>query len=107
MAKYSEARIEEIRGHLAELKRREVPVAQFAREIGVAAWTVYIWKRRFGSDVGVAVEREAPPRADLIEVDRTPLSSTIEIVAGAMTVRVPPGCNPNDLERVLRAVRAC
>jgi len=81
MAKYSEARIEEILRHLAELRRREVPVAQYAEEIGVSVWTVYTWKKRFGASGGRPAKRGAPPRADLIEIDRTPtLTSTIEIV---------------------------
>lgn len=107
MAKYSDTRIEEIREHLAELKHRRVPVAQYAEQIGVSAWTVYTWKKRFGSSGGRKRRRRARPRADLIEVDRRPLAGGIEIVAGTVTVRVPPGCDANDLVRVLQAVRAC
>ena len=98
MAKYSEARIEEIRDHLSELVRRGVSVAEYAEEIGVSPWTVYSWRSRF---------EPARPCADLIEVDQPPPTCTIEIVAGALTVRVPPGCDPDDLERVLQIVRAC
>jgi hypothetical protein len=110
MARYSAARIEEIREHLAELTHRKISVAQFAEEIGVSMWTVYTWKKRFGASGGSMSRRGAPPPADLIEIGRTPLTrltSGIEIDAGDLTVRMPPGCDAGDLERVLRAVRSC
>lgn len=107
MAKYSKARIEEIRGHLTEQSRRKVSVAQYAEEIGVSAWTFYGWKRRFGTRAGRIAGRRAEQRADLIEIDRAPMTSMIEIVAGTLTVRVPPGCAAEDLEHVLQAVLSC
>lgn len=98
MARYSEARILEIRDHLSELTRRGVSVAEYAEEIGVSPWTLYSWRSRF---------EPSRPRADLIEVDYAPAPSAIEIIAGALTVRVPPGCDPDELERVLQVVRSC
>jgi hypothetical protein len=42
-----------------------------------------------------------------MEVDRRPVARAIEIVAGTVTVRVPPGCDADDLARVLQAVGTC
>lgn len=107
MPKYSAARIEEIRGHLADLSRRRIPVAQFARELGVASWTVRTWQRRFKPSATSGRAPRRRDRVDLVEVQSLPSPQAIEIVAGPVTVRVPPGCDPDDLERVLRAVRSC
>lgn len=113
MAKYSKARVEQIRGHLAELERRGIPVAQFAEQIGVAAWTVYTWKRRFDSSAAAQSRANVGPttasalHADLIEVERRPVGSSIEIVVGAVIVRVSSGFDSSDLEGVLRVVRTC
>jgi len=56
MARHTPERIAAIRGHLSELDRRGVRVADFAEEIGVTPWTVYSWKRRFAA----AAEADAP-----------------------------------------------
>jgi len=107
MSKYREGRVEEIREHLAELKRRGVPVAQYAAEIGVSAWTIYTWKKRFGSGRARQAKRAVARQAELIEISRRGLAQGIEIELGPATVRVPLGFDAEDLERVLRAVRSC
>ena len=107
MAKYSKARVEEIRDHLTEQARRGVSVAQYAGEIGVSVWTLYGWKKRFGACAGRGAGGRAGRLADLIEIDRAPVTSAIEIVTSTLTVRVPPGCAPDDLEHVLQAVLSC
>jgi transposase-like protein len=109
MARHSPERIEEIRGHLAELEHGDRTVAELARELGVAAWTVYGWKRRFGRSTRRAggSGRRATPRAELIEVEPPPTGDLIEIVVGAMTVRVPRAFDSSELRRLLEVVRAC
>jgi hypothetical protein len=106
MAKYSKDRVEEIREHLAELSRRGVPVAQYAAEIGVSAWTVYTWKKRFGSG-RTRKRRDVARRADLVEVSRRAPADAIEIQLGPVTVRVPAGVDADDLRRVLEVARSC
>lgn len=107
MPKYTAERIEQIRGHLSELDRRRVPVTEFAREIGVAAWTVHTWKRRFGSGPSGAAKSAKGGTADLVEVERPRPGAAIEIVVDTVTVRVPSRFDVDDLERVLRVVRSC
>ena len=109
MARHSPERIEEIRGHLAELEHGDRTVVELARELGVAAWTVYGWKRRFGSDSQKAggSGRRGTRRAKLIEVEPPPTGELIEIVVGAMTIRVPRAFDSIDLRRLLEVVRAC
>jgi hypothetical protein len=106
MPKYTTARIAEIRGHLADLERRGVSIPRFAREIGVAQWTVRTWVRRFGP--ARPASNGIGPIADLVEVAAAVgASAAIEIVVGAVTVRVPSQFDPDDLRRVLQAVQGC
>ena len=109
MARHSPERIEEIRGHLAELEQSDRTVAELARELGVTAWTVYSWKRRFGADAlrPSRNARQATPRADLIEIEPPPTCDLMEVVVGAMTVRVPRAFDPTELRRLLEVVQAC
>ena len=105
MPKYTAERIEEIRGHLSDLASRGISVKEFARELGVAAWTIHTWRHRFGD--GPRPD-EAPPRpADLIEVTPAASAGSIEIEIGDTTVRVVAPVDAADLAQVLRAVRAC
>jgi len=109
MPRHTPEQIDEIRGHLANLEHGDLTVAELAREIGVAAWTVYSWKRRFSaapSAIGKRRGRRAH-RADLIEVDPPPVSDPIEIAIGAMTVRVPRGFDATELRDVIEVVRPC
>ena len=108
MTKYTQARIEEIRGHLAELQRRRIPVTEFAREIGVVPWTIHKWKQRFIPSAATSAPspvQRAP--ADLIEIPQSPSPGAIEIVVDDLTVRVPARFDGSDLERVLQLVRRC
>ncbi len=109
MPRHTPERIDEIRGHLADLESGDRTVAELAREIGVAAWTVYGWKRRFGAQPSKVIgrRRSAARRADLIEVGPPPTSDPVEIVVGAMTIRVPRTFDSGELRRLLEVVRAC
>ncbi|NRB01392.1 MAG: hypothetical protein HRU32_16555 [Rhodobacteraceae bacterium] len=109
MPRHTPEQIAEIRGHLASLERGKQTVAELASKIGVAAWTVYSWKRRFGAASSKPRRRRRSEmhHADLIEVGRLPASDPIEIIVGAMTVRVPPTFDADELRRLLEVVRAC
>ena len=107
MPKYTPARIHEIRKHLSRLAREQTPVAEFARQIGVAAWTVYTWKRRFGDLPPTSLDSHTGDGVDLIEVEHAAPFSFIEITIGTATIRVPPGCDPEDLRTTWEVVRAC
>ena len=109
MSRYSPERIQEIRDHLSVLEACGVSVADFAREINVAPWTVYQWRRRFGSGVAIdgATTGEADRRADLIEVEQSVSADAIEIVANSVTIRVPRAFDADDLRRVIEVVQAC
>ena len=109
MPRHTPEQIEEIRGHLASLEHGKQTVAELASEIGVAAWTVYSWKRRFGTASSKARRRRriAERQADLVEVGRMPASDPMEIIVGAMTVRVSPTFDADELRRLLEVVRAC
>ncbi|MBK8980715.1 MAG: hypothetical protein IPM29_32845 [Planctomycetes bacterium] len=113
MAKHTPARIAEIREHLSKLAARRIAVADYAREIGVAAWTIYSWRRRYGTE---ALAEQVAPRSarsatgvDLVEVRgvRVGSASCIEIQVGDVTVRVPPASTADDIRAVLEAVKSC
>jgi hypothetical protein len=106
MTRYTAARIDQIQRHLSDLAAQQVPVSEFARGIGVSAWTVYTWKRRFGE---CSDSRPAHPvaRAKLIEIDPPRSSSTIELAIDRWTIRLSAGFESNDLVRVLQAVQSC
>ena len=86
-------------------------MAQFAREIGVTPCTIYTWKNRFGRTVrrrGAPVDSgPGADRADLVEIEPTSRSASIEITIGAATIRVPHGFDEPTLRRVLGVVRSC
>lgn len=105
MPKYTPARIEEIHSHLSRLAQDRISVADYAKQIGVAAWTIYTWKRRFG----VATTRGSNDEvAELIEVESpAPTTDHLEIAVGSATIRVPPGCHAADLRTAWEVVRGC
>ncbi|MBK8974656.1 MAG: hypothetical protein IPM29_01905 [Planctomycetes bacterium] len=110
MAKHTPARIAEIREHLSKLAARRIAVADYAREIDVADWTIYSWLKQHGTD---ALAEQVAPRAarsaagvDLVEV-RVGSGSCIEIQVGDVTVRVPPASTADDVGAVLEAVNSC
>lgn len=109
MPRHTPEQIDQIRGHLASLERGEQTVTELASKIGVAAWTIYSWKRRFGgaSSKPRRRDRSEMHHADLVEVERLPASDPIEIIVGAMTVRVPPTFDADELRRLLEVIRAC
>ena len=109
MSRFTPARIAEIRGHLASIERGDRTVAEVARELGVAAWTIYSWKRRFaaGRSGRKRSVRAVDHKAELIEIEQPSASELIEIVIGPMTIRVPRAFDPIELQRVLGVARAC
>ncbi|MFO1052227.1 MAG: helix-turn-helix domain-containing protein [Planctomycetota bacterium] len=104
MVKFTKVQEREIRRLLSELERSGQSVRAFARELGLSAWTIYGWRKRFRftSDV------EHGPQVDLVEVQTiVPLGTTIEIAFADATIRVPPGFADEDLKRVILAMRSC
>lgn len=102
MPRFTPERITEIQNHLALLDAGDWTVAELAAEIGVSAPTLYQWRRRFGPTI------THDDGADLIEVDVARHgSSTIEIVIGSVTVRVPPAFDVTQLRSVLEIVSSC
>ncbi|MBK8977226.1 MAG: hypothetical protein IPM29_15045 [Planctomycetes bacterium] len=113
MTKHTPARFAEIREHLSKLAPRRIAVADYAREIGVAAWTIDSWRKQYGAE---ALAEQVAPRAarsptgvDLVEVRdvRVGSASYIEIQVGDVTVRVPPASTADDIRAVLTAVQSC
>lgn len=107
MPKYTPARIQEIRDHLSRLAREQTPVAEFARQIGVAAWTVHTWKRRFGDSSPTRPDSGTTKPIDLVEIQHAAPSHSIEIAIGPATIRVPPGCDPEHLRIAWEVVSGC
>ena len=110
MPRFTDERIAEIRSHLTELKRSDCSVTEFARRIGVAAWTVYSWKRRFGSDEEIAPATSDTSSArspELLEVRGFSADPCIEIEVADATVRIPPGTPGHVLRPILEALRSC
>jgi hypothetical protein len=110
MPKYTPERIQAIRGHLSQLRRGACSVAELAASIGVSAWTIYCWKRRFDSDAGFDCDiATTKPRtcADLIEIESPIAREPIEIAIGPVTIRVPSRCDVEDLQSVLQTVLRC
>lgn len=111
MPKYSAQRIAEIRDHLERLDHGDVSVADYAAQIGVAPWTIYTWKRRFGDAArpGSSEPKRgaAAARADLLEVHGLAPAADVEIQLGDVVVRVPRGSDPATVQAAVRAVKSC
>jgi len=101
MSKSRLKREAEIRKVLSELAKSGDTVQAFARRRGMSAWTLYDWRRRFGSARRKARQAEFVA----VEVDDRPSSSTpFEIKVGDVVVRVPANFNDADLVRLVRAL---
>jgi transposase len=86
-------------------------VADVARRHGVTRWQVYDWRKRLRNGhltlpenapsipAFAALIVEEPPRPK-------PARSRIEIVVGAITIRIDPDIDSGHLMQVIRAVRA-
>ncbi|MGH7122096.1 MAG: IS66-like element accessory protein TnpA, partial [Acetobacteraceae bacterium] len=103
---------------VAESHEGDETVCAVARHHGLTPQQLFGWRRKARRRVIVEASESGPAFAPVIvEADRPRLempiapgrpsgSSTIEIVIGAATVRVPPGIDALTLTVVLRAVRA-
>jgi len=87
---------------LAELRSSGMSVAQFARERGLHAETVYRWRR---------ARRESGARESFVEVhvprDRAQQVAMTVDVAGRFRVEVPADFEDEHLRRVLAVVSSC
>ena len=107
MAKYSKEREHEVRTKVAELEKSGESVAAFARRHGVSAWTVYTWRKRFGSG---RVQQSKTSSSKLVPVEVVDTDSghtPIEIVIRDVSIRVTTGFDERDLTRLLRVIRSC
>ena len=116
MAKRTKQREESIRQLLAELESSGQSVAAFARRREVSAWTLYDWRRRFGS--AGAKPKSQPGRRRSGGHDRPSLvavkvtdprqdESVFEVTVGTIRVTVPLGFDEVELARLLKVVAAC
>jgi transposase len=100
---------------VAESHRGGESVSAVARRHGLTPQQLFAWRRQAErrGDAGVATNDEAfasvvvaSPRCEERSRRALPGAPMIEVVAGPLTVRVPPGTDPAMLQVVLRAVRA-
>lgn len=97
---------------LAQQERSGLSVAEFADEVGVAAVTLYAWKRRLSSS---PLREESSRRRGLVEVRVCGDAGTSGATRAAPVVRlgtdraieVPPGFDACALMRLVLALEAC
>jgi hypothetical protein len=108
MSKTTAEREKQIRDLLSELERSGESVKAFAKRQGVSAWTIYQWRRRYGSR---PAGHKRPTKSGFIAVkvpDKANSAVSFEVVVGgATTLRVPMGFDEAELTRLIRVLRAC
>jgi transposase-like protein len=107
MARHSADQVREIKATLAELSRSGESVVAFAERLGMSPWTLYSWRKRYGS-----TRRRRVPDTDLMLVpveiagEEDP-TAIVELAIGDVSIRVPSGFNEAELTRLLRVIRSC
>ena len=93
---------------LAELEASGEPLAQFARERGIAKWRLYEERRkarRAGSDTP---RRRGPARFAPVRVREDSRAEPLELVlAAGHRVRVPAGFDETLLRRLMGVLASC
>jgi transposase-like protein len=85
-------------------------VAQFCRERGVAAHRLYYWKRQVEPEArrearasaGEFVALEIRGASEAASPSKRSSEAAIEIVVGAIRVRIPAGCSRDSFVQILR-----
>lgn len=98
---------------VAELKRSELTLRDFAAEIGVKAPTLAWWKWRLGREAresaSITTRRSTPQKArpTFVEVSTRIASRDvgIELIVSDVTIRIGSDFDDEALTRVVRAVR--
>lgn len=106
-ARRSEASIRQI---LAELSTSGESVAAFARQRGLSAWTLYDWRRKYGTTGEPEPRgpvRQAPSLARVRLKDASRDAGDFEVRVGAVAISVPYGFDDRELLRLLTVVKSC
>jgi len=112
------AREAEMRTVLAKWERSDLPLSRFAKREGIAAKTLYRWRRRLGVGNDLVRRGRPPGRSDdgslFTEVNiaaPTPASlatNVFEVVfRDGTTVRVPEHVDPDSLRILVQTLRQC
>ena len=95
---------------VAESHAEGATVCAVARRHAIAPQLLYTWRRNDARADGRKRRRGAMTFAPVIVTaptqHRTPVTPAIEVIVGALTVRVPEGVDASTLQLVLRAARA-
>ena len=106
MARRGEVLHERARRLLAELESSGLSVAQFARERGLSAWTLYGWKRR--SRAGSREARAERPRFVEVKLGTAAEAPALMVeTPRGLRVRVPRGFDEVELRRLIGALSSC
>ena len=95
---------------VAETCAAGATVSAVARRHGLTAQQLFAWRRKAEQD-GVQIARaDGLAFASIVVASPSPqghhATPAIEVVVGALTVRIPVGVDPSTLQVVLRAARA-
>jgi hypothetical protein len=90
-------------------------VAEYARQLGVTATTLYDWRRRLSAGTGSRSGRRSAEtaRPGLVEVvvDRTHAgdagSCAVVRLVGSRSIEVPHGFDDDDLRRLVTLLESC
>ena len=78
--------------------------AAFCRDRGISYHAFQYWRKRLGGRRGNQQSQGAQFREVRLAAEPEASRECLEVVVGAMTVRVPPGFAEADLDRVLAVV---
>ena len=89
---------EKWREHFKNWKASGLSQADYCRENGISQHSFTYWRTKLGA----APKKQS---SSFIEIRRPESVQGFELIAGEVTVKVPPGFDAKDLSRLLEALR--